>query len=235
MNLIPCYHGIGHTYGERRPGILNIVLFGPPGSGKGTYASRLFKELGMPHTSTGDLVRQEIQDRTEIGRKIEGYTRRGELVPDDIVIELLRKRISQPDCAGGFILDGFPRTIPQAKALEKIASVGVVINLDVPDTVIVERLSARLTCKSCGAIFNERFLRPKIEGICDKCGGQLYTRDDDKPEVIQERLRTYRRQTQPLLDYYNERKLVETVVNKEADIPPEKIVNQIIRIIKARE
>ena len=215
--------------------ILNIVLFGPPGSGKGTYASRLFKELGMPHISTGDLVRQEIQDRTEIGRKIEGYTRRGELVPDDIIIELLRKRISQPDCTGGFILDGFPRTIPQAKALEKIASVGVVINLDVPDTVIIARLSARLTCKSCGAIFNERFLKPKVEGVCDKCGGPLYTRDDDKPEVIQERLRTYRKQTQPLLDYYDERKLVETVVNKEADIPPEKIVNQIVRIIKAKE
>jgi len=189
----------------------------------------------MPHISTGDLVRQEIQDKTEIGRKIEGYTRRGELVPDDIIIELLRKRISQPDCTGGFILDGFPRTIPQAKALEKIASVGVVINLDVPDTVIIARLSARLTCKSCGAIFNERFLKPKVEGVCDKCGGPLYTRDDDKPEVIQERLRTYRKQTQPLLDYYDERKLVETVVNKEADIPPEKIVNQIVRIIKAKE
>jgi len=189
----------------------------------------------MPHISTGDLVRQEIQDKTAIGKRIEGYTVRGELVPDDIVVELLRKRISQPDCAGGFILDGFPRTVPQAKALEGIAPIGVVINLDVPDTVIIERLSARLTCKSCGAIYNERFLKPKVEGICDRCGGPLYIRDDDKPEVIQERLRTYRKQTQPLIDYYKKRNLVETVVNKEADVPPEKIVNQIIHIIKAKK
>jgi len=181
------------------------------------------------------LVRQEIQDKTAIGKRIEGYAMRGELVPDDMVIELLRRRISQPDCAGGFISDGFPRTIPQAKALEGIAPIGVVINLDVPDTVIIERLSARLTCKSCGAIYNERFLKPKVEGICDRCGGPLYIRDDDKPEVIQERLRTYRKQTQPLIDYYKKRNLVETVVNKEADVPPEKIVNQIIHIIKAKK
>jgi adenylate kinase len=214
---------------------LNIVLFGPPGSGKGTYASRLFEKLGTPHISTGDLIRDEIKSKTDIGRKIEGYTLRGELVPDDVVIELLRRRISQPDCAKGFILDGFPRNVPQAEALDRIAPIGVVINLDVPDAVIIERLSSRLTCKSCGAIFNQRFLKPKVEGVCDKCGGQLYVRDDDKPEVVQERLKTYRKQTQPLIEYYKQRKLIETVTNREVDVPPEKIVRQIVQIIRSRE
>jgi len=210
------------------------VIFGPPGSGKGTYASRLFDLIKTPHISTGDLVRQEIKDRTETGKKIEAYTRRGVLVPDDVVIELLKKRISQPDCASGFILDGFPRTIPQAEALGKISPIEIVINLDVPDEVIIERLSSRLTCKSCGEIYNRRFLKPKVEGICDKCGGQLYTREDDKPEVIRERLKTYQRQTQPLLDYYKERKLVENVRNTEVAVPPEIIVSKIMKIINAK-
>ncbi len=213
---------------------MKIVIFGPPGSGKGTYASRLFDLIKTPHISTGDLVRQEIKDRTETGKKIEAYTRRGVLVPDDVVIELLKKRISQPDCASGFILDGFPRTIPQAEALGKISPIEIVINLDVPDEVIIERLSSRLTCKSCGEIYNRRFLKPKVEGICDKCGGQLYTREDDKPEVIRERLKTYQRQTQPLLDYYKERKLVENVRNTEVAVPPEIIVSKIMKIINAK-
>ena len=209
-------------------------MFGPPGSGKGTYASRLSRDLNVPHISTGDLVREEIKNKTETGKKIEEYTKRGQLVPDETIVQLLRERISQPDSTNGFILDGFPRTIPQAKALEKITSPELVVNLDVPDSIIIERLSSRLTCRNCGAIYNERFLRPKVEGFCDKCGGELYKRDDDKPDVIQERLKTYRKQTKPLLDYYGKKNLVENVNNKEAGVPPEKIVGQIMNIIRNR-
>ncbi len=211
---------------------LKIVMFGPPGSGKGTYASRMREKLNVPHISTGDLVREEIKYRTSVGRRIEDYSRRGELVPDEIITELLRQRISQPDSTNGFILDGFPRTIPQAKALEKITSMDVVVNLDVPDEIIIGRLSTRLTCKKCGAIFNERTLKPKVAGVCDKCGGPLYKRDDDKPEVVQERLNVYRKQTKPLLDYYKERSLVENLSNRDADAPPEKIVEKIMELIE---
>jgi len=211
---------------------LKIVMFGPPGSGKGTYASRMREKLNVPHISTGDLVREEIKYRTSVGRRIEDYSRRGEFVPDEIITELLRQRISQPDSTNGFILDGFPRTIPQAKALEKITSMDVVVNLDVPDEIIIDRLSTRLTCKKCGAIFNERTLKPKVAGVCDKCGGPLYKRDDDKPEVVQERLNVYRKQTKPLLDYYKERSLVENLSNRDADAPPEKIVEKIMELIE---
>jgi adenylate kinase len=207
-------------------------MFGAPGSGKGTYASRLSTKLSIPHISTGDLVRDEIKNQSEMGKRINDYSSRGLLVPDDVICQLLEKRITQPDCTSGFILDGFPRTIPQAQELEKITATDLVINLDVPDTVIIERLASRLTCRSCGAIYNERFLKPRIAGRCDKCEGQLYQREDDRPNVIQQRLELYRKQTRPLLEYYLRKNQVRNIVNREANVPPDTIVEQIISIIQ---
>ena len=210
-------------------------MFGPPGSGKGTYASRLSTELSIPHISTGDLVRDEIKNQTELGKRINDYSARGQLVPDNVICQLLQKRISRPDCAKGFILDGFPRTIPQAQELEKISATDIVVNLEVPDEVIIERLASRLTCRKCGAIYNQRFLKPRTEGRCDKCEGQLYQRDDDRPSVIQERLQVYRRQTQPLLEYYVKKNQVKNISNKEAGVPPERIVEEIISVIQMKK
>lgn len=211
---------------------MKILLFGPPGSGKGTYASRLSLELGIPHISTGELVRDEIKNQTETGKRISNYSKRGQLVPDSVICRLLQNRISQRDCEKGFILDGFPRTIPQAEELEKISKTDIVINLDVPDAVIIERLSSRLTCRTCGSIYNERFLKPRVKGQCDKCEGQLYKREDDRSDVIQERLKVYQIQTQPLLEYYNKKRRVRNIPNKEAGVPPEKVVREIINIIQ---
>ena len=208
-------------------------MFGPPGSGKGTYASRLSAKFGIPHISTGDLVRDEIANDSEIGRRISDYSSRGLLVPDNVICQLLQNRIAKADCNQGFILDGFPRTIPQAQELEKITSIHLVINLQVPDEVVIERLTSRLTCKNCGAIYNRLFLKPKMDGRCDKCNGQLYQRDDDKPEVIQQRLELYRKQTQPLLLYYSSKNLVRNISNKQAGVSPEAVVEEIMRLIPA--
>ena len=211
-----------------------MLMFGPPGSGKGTYASRLSARLSIPHISTGDLVREEIKNQTETGKRINDYSSRGLLVPDNVICQLLQKRISQPDCTTGFILDGFPRTIPQAQELEKISNTDLVINLKVPDAVIIERLASKLTCKSCGSIYNERFLKPRIERQCDKCGGQPYQREDDCPKVIQQRLELYRKQTQPLLEYYLKKNEVRNVSNKKPGVPPEKVVEEMINILRTK-
>jgi len=168
-----------------------------------------------------------------MGRRVIDYSSRGLLVPDNVICQLLQKRISQPDCMRGFILDGFPRTIPQAQELEKISTADLVINLRVPDKVIIERLASRLTCRSCGAIYNERFLMPRNAGRCDKCDGQLYQREDDQPKVIQQRLELYREQTQPLLEYYISKNQVRNITNNETNVPPEKVVEEIINIIQA--
>ncbi len=210
---------------------MQLVLLGPPGSGKGTYASRLNIRLGVPHISTGDIVRDEIKAGTELGKQIRRYSDRGELVPDEIIIEMLQDRLDRPDCAKGFILDGFPRTIPQADALGKIAEIDLVINLNVPDEIIIERLSNRLVCRRCGAIFNTLTLKPKKELVCDECGGELYTRDDDRPEVIKERLNVYRRETAPLIEHYKNKELLKDVYCDDLKTPPEVIVERIISIV----
>ncbi|MCW4027697.1 MAG: adenylate kinase, partial [Candidatus Bathyarchaeota archaeon] len=203
---------------------MRLALLGPPGSGKGTYASRLDIRLGVPHISTGDIVRDEIKAGTELGKQIKTYSDRGELVPDEIIIKMLHTRLRRPDCAKGFILDGFPRTIAQAEALGKIAETDLVINLNVPDKIIIQRLSNRLVCRRCGAIFNRLTLKPKKDSICDECGGELYTRDDDRPDVIRERLNVYRRETAPLIQYYMNKELLKHVCCNDLKTPPEAIV-----------
>ena len=212
---------------------MKIVMLGPPGSGKGTYAFRLTKILGVPHISTGDMVREEIKAQTELGKKIKEYSDKGELVPDEIIINLLAERLRKPDAQKGFILDGFPRTLRQAEALEEISKIDLVINLNVPDEIIVQRLSNRLVCKRCGAIYNRLTLKPKVNGVCDVCGGELYQREDDKPEVIQERLKVYRRNTAPLIEYYRKKGLLRDVYCNDLMTPPEVMVEKIMEIINS--
>jgi adenylate kinase len=210
---------------------MKMILLGPPGAGKGTYASRLTAILGIPHISTGDIVRDEIKAQTELGNAIREYSDKGELVPDEIIIRLLAKRLRKPDCERGLILDGFPRTIKQAEALDKISKIDLVINLNVPDDIIIKRLSNRLTCKKCGTIYNKLTLKPKRDNICDECGGELYQREDDKPEVIQERLNVYRKKTEPLIEYYKKKNLLKDVSCDDLMTPPEVIVEKIKSII----
>jgi len=212
---------------------MNAIIFGPPGSGKGTYASVLEKRIGMVKISTGDIIREEIGKNTAIGKRMKDFYGRGELVPDSIVIEILKKRFSHSDVLQkGFILDGYPRTIPQAQILDKITRIDVIINLKVPDWVIIERLSNRRICKKCGVIYNLKYLKPKKEGICDVCGGELFQRDDDKSEVIKERILVYQKQTRPLLEYYEGKIPFAEVECNSPEIPPEVIVDKILEKLK---
>jgi adenylate kinase len=211
---------------------MNLIILGAPGSGKGTQTTRLKAKLNIPAISTGDIFRKEIKEETELGKRIKKYLDSGQLVPDEIVIDVIKERIKQPDCKNGFILDGFPRTLEQAKALDKIVKIDACINLSVPKEIIVKRLSARRTCKNCGEIYNLLVLKPKVDGVCDKCGGPLFQRDDDRESVIEERFRVYERQTEPLLKYYESRAPVITVTCNSVDAPPELITEQIINGLK---
>lgn len=209
---------------------MKIVIFGPPGSGKGTYASLLKNRLGIPHISTGDLVREEIRKKTNLGKEIQKYSDAGKLVPDEVITEILKKRLTQ-DLSRGFILEGYPRSIEQAKQLGNITKIDMVINLNVPDRVIVDRLSARVQCKNCGSIYNERTLKPRIAGKCDKCGGELFKRADDQPNVILERLKIYKETSAPVIDYYRTRKLLKGITNDDADVSPEIVTDRIMKLL----
>ncbi|MDI3538981.1 MAG: adenylate kinase [Methanolobus sp.] len=186
---------------------MNVVLFGPPGAGKGTQAKELTKKYSIPHISTGDILRANVRDGTELGMKAKEYMDRGELVPDAVLIGLIKNRLNEPDCKAGYLLDGYPRTIPQADALDTILKeigkpLDVVINIEVSDDELVKRLSGRRTCPKCGESYHVAFNPPQKQGICDVCGSQLYQRDDDREEVIRQRLAVYNQKTKPLIDYY---------------------------------
>jgi adenylate kinase len=215
---------------------MRIVILGPPGSGKGTYSSRLSARLGIPHISTGDIFREEIKSGSELGRRISEYVSNGRLVPDDTVNKVMEKRLSEEDCGRGFILDGYPRTIQQAEFLDRLSKIDVVINLNVPDEVIVRRLSSRLICKKCGAIYNKITLPPKVDGVCDKCGGELYQREDDKPEVVRERIKIYKKEVAPLLEHYRKAGVVFDFFYEPnesgRDASPDMVVDKIVKALK---
>ena len=186
---------------------MKIIMLGAPGAGKGTQAKRIVEKYGIPHISTGDIFRANIKEGTELGMKAKEFMDQGLLVPDEVTIGMLLDRIKKEDCVNGYVLDGFPRTIPQAesltKALEEMGQkIDYAVDVDVPDENIVSRMSGRRACITCGATYHVQFAPPKAEGICDKCGAELVLRDDDKPETVQKRLTVYHEQTQPLIDYY---------------------------------
>jgi adenylate kinase len=201
---------------------LYILLLGAPGAGKGTQAAFLTEKLGIPHVASGDLFRAAIANQTELGKVAKSYMDRGELVPDDVTIAMVMERLSQPDCAGGALLDGFPRTIEQAKALEKALAergsrLALVLYIRASETTLLERLGGRWTCRQCGAVYHERFNPPKQPGICDICGGELYQRPDDQPETQRRRIRVYLEQTAPLIEYFKERGLL-VEIDGEQDV-----------------
>ncbi len=191
---------------------MKLVLLGPPGAGKGTQAGNLAKKYQIPAISTGHIIRMAIEKQTPTGKIAEGYIARGELVPDDAVVEIVRHRLSEPDCKNGYILDGFPRTLRQAQIMDETAiGVDLVLDISVPDEKLIERLSGRRECKSCGATYHVLYNPPKTDGICDECSEELVTRGDDVPDVIRKRLAVYHKQTEPLKEYYRKQSKLTTI------------------------
>ncbi len=193
-----------------------IVLLGPPGAGKGTQAQIISQTLGLPHISSGDIFRENLKNQTELGKTAEGYMKRGELVPDDVTIAMIRERLSRPDAKNGALLDGFPRTPAQAEALSKMlaelgGSVEAVPYINVPENDLIDRLSGRWTCRAQGHVFHEKYNPPRVPGRCDFDGSELYQREDDKAETVKRRIRVYLEQTEPLIEYYRQRGLLKEV------------------------
>ncbi len=214
---------------------MKIIMLGAPGAGKGTQAKRIAEKYTIPHISTGDIFRANIKNGTELGKKAKEYMDQGALVPDELTCDLVMDRIQQDDCKNGFVLDGFPRTIPQAEALdEALNKIGqkmdYAIDVDVPDENIVNRMGGRRACLSCGATYHVEFNPTKADGICDACGAQTVLRDDDKPETVQKRLTVYHDQTQPLIDYYKKQNILKSVDGTQ---PMEAVFDAIIGILGA--
>ncbi len=214
---------------------MKIVMLGAPGAGKGTQAKRIAEKYEIPHVSTGDILRANVKGETELGKKAKEFMDQGLLVPDELVIDMLMDRIAQPDCEKGYILDGFPRTIPQAESLEEALGrqgdkLDYAIDVNVPDENIVTRMGGRRACLGCGATYHVVFNPTKAEGICDVCGEKLILRDDDKPETVQKRLNVYHDQTQPLIDFYEKAGILKTV---DGTMEMDRVFEAIVQILGA--
>lgn len=212
---------------------MKIIMLGAPGAGKGTQAKMIADKYGVPHISTGDIFRANIKNGTELGMEAKKYMDQGLLVPDELTVRILLDRVAQDDCKNGYVLDGFPRTIPQAEVLDsELTKLGdhidYAINVDVPDENIVKRMSGRRACLTCGATYHIEHVPPKKEGICDVCGNELVLRDDDKPETVKNRLNVYHEQTQPLIDFYTEKGVLKTV---DGTVPMEEVFAAITAIL----
>lgn len=212
---------------------LNLVLLGPPGSGKGTQGERLQEDLRLPYYATGDILRAAVRDETELGRTAKQYMDRGDLVPDEVIVDVIAERVDSPEARDGFILDGFPRTMPQAEALDrKLEELGravpAVLLIDVSDDEVMRRLGGRRTCEENGHVFHVEFNPPKQEGVCDLDGSELIVRDDDKPEVIRNRLDQYHAKTEPLVDYYNHRSVLRRI---DGVASPDEVADEIRRTL----
>lgn len=215
---------------------MRIIFLGPPGAGKGTQAKMLIERYGIPQISTGDILRAAVKEGTPMGKKAKEYMDAGKLVPDEVVIGIMQDRLKESDCERGFILDGFPRTVAQAEALEKMLEelkmpIDKVLALEVPDEVLLERLTGRRTCKSCGQMYHIKFDPPKGGKNCDKCGGELFQRDDDKEETIKNRLTVYHAQTAPLLDFYGKKGMVVKIDGTKA---PDEIFTSLIKVLEGK-
>lgn len=196
---------------------MKILLLGAPSAGKGTYASRLKEIYNLPHISAGDLLRDAIKEKNEFGLQAKELMDHGKLVPNEIILKLLKKRLEKKDTQKGFLLDGFPRTSEQAKMMQEISELDKVLNFDLDKQVIIDRCAGRIICKDCGEIFHLKKIIPKVAGICDKCQGELYQRDDDKPEILEKRLNLYHKQTAPLIQFYKDKGILE-VIPADVDI-----------------
>jgi len=209
---------------------MQLIFLGPPGAGKGTLAGRIAQRYGIPQVSTGDIFREAVKNQTELGHKVKSIMERGDLVPDELTVGLVKERLSRQDARGGYILDGFPRTIAQADSLAAFQKIEAVINFKIDDETVIRRLSGRRVCRSCGAIFHAENMPPKKEGICDRCGGELYIRDDDRIESIRNRLAVYKKQTEPLIQYY---KRLELLRDLDSSTSAEESARQIDAILEA--
>ncbi|MGB4661713.1 MAG: adenylate kinase [Mobilitalea sp.] len=214
---------------------MKIIMLGAPGAGKGTQAKKVSAKYGIPHISTGDIFRTNIKNGTDLGKKAKVFMDQGLLVPDEVVVDLVVDRFKEADCENGYVLDGFPRTIPQAEALDAALAknndaIEYAIDIDMPDEQIITRMTGRRACINCGGTYHTVYIPTKIEGICDVCGGQLVLRDDDKPETVKKRLDVYHEQTQPLINYYQNKNILKSVDgSKDSDV----VFEEIVKIVEA--